>query len=229
MTTPVFSASLQYWTSRGFGVLDVNYSGSEGFGRAYRQRLYGQWGILDVADCISGAQSLVARRLVDGNRLIIAGGSAGGFTTLCALTFHAVFKAGVSSYGIGDLELLAKETHKFEAHYTDELVGPYPEALALDHQRSPIQHVEGLSAPVIFFQGLEDRVVPPSQAETMVDALRRKGTPVAYTTFAGEGHGFRQAANQKRVLEAELYFFSRVFGFALPTPVDPVEIENLPA
>jgi len=219
--------SLQFWTSRGFAVVDVNYGGSTGCGRAYRERLKGQWGVVDVDDCINAARYLVARGLADEKRLIIAGGSAGGYTTLAALTFRNVLKAGASYYGIGDLEALARDTHKFESHYLDGLVGPYPERRDLYIARSPIHHVERLSCPVIFFQGLEDKVVPPNQAEMMVAALRAKKVPVAYLAFAGEQHGFRRADSIRRSLEAELYFYSRVFGFALPGPVEPVPIENL--
>lgn len=219
--------SIQYWTSRGFAVLDVNYGGSAGFGRAYRERLNGQWGIVDVEDCINGALDLVRRGLVDGDRLIIRGGSAGGYTTLCALTFHNVFRAGASHFGIGDLEALARETHKFESHYLHRLVGPYPESRTIYRDRSPIHHVDRLNCPVIFFQGLDDRVVTPIQSETMATALRQKGIPVAYLTFEGEQHGFRQAANIRRALDAELYFYSRIFGFALADEIEAVHIENL--
>ena len=207
--------------------MDVNYGGSTGYGRAYRQRLEGQWGVVDVDDCVNGARYLVQRGEVDGNRLAIRGGSAGGYTTLCALTFRDVFKAGASSYGIGDLEALARDTHKFESHYEERLVGPYPARRDLYRARSPMHSTERLSCPVIFFQGLDDRVVPPSQAEAMVAALRAKKLPVAYVPFAGEQHGFRRAETIKRALEAELYFYSRVFGFALAEPVEPVPIENL--
>lgn len=219
--------TIQYLTSRGFAVLDVNYGGSTGYGRAYRERLKGQWGVVDVDDCGNGARYLVGRGDVDGNRLTISGGSAGGYTTLCALTFRDVFKAGASHYGISDAEALAKDTHKFESRYLDGLMGPYPERRDLYVARSPIHFTEQLSCPVIFFQGLEDKVVPPSQAEAMVTALRAKGLPVAYLAFAGEQHGFRQAKNIKRALDGELYFYSRVFGFELANVVEPVEIENL--
>jgi len=217
---------IQYWTSRGVAVLDVNYGGSSGYGRAYRERLKGQWGIVDVDDCINGARYLVKKGLVDGNRLAITGGSAGGYTTLCALTFRNFFKAGASHYGICDLEALAHDTHKFEARYEESLVGPYPARRDLYRARSPIHFTERLSCPVIFFQGLDDKVVPPNQAEMMVAALRAKGLPVAYIPFAGEQHGFRKAENIKRALDAELYFYSRVFGFSLADPVEPVRIEN---
>jgi dipeptidyl aminopeptidase/acylaminoacyl peptidase len=218
---------IQYWTSRGIAVLDVNYGGSSGYGRAYRDRLKGQWGVVDVDDCVNGALFLVEQGLVDDDRLAITGGSAGGYTTLCALTFRDVFKAGASHYGIGDLEALAHDTHKFESRYEESLVGPYPARRDLYHARSPIHFTDRLSCPVIFFQGLEDKIVPPNQAETMVAALRAKGLPVAYVPFAGEQHGFRRAENIKRALDAELYFYSQVFGFALAEPVEPVPIENL--
>ncbi len=218
---------IQYWTSRGIAVLDVNYGGSSGYSRAYRERLKGQWGVVDVDDCVNGARFLVERGEVDGKRLAITGGSAGGYTTLCALTFRDLFKAGASHYGISDLEALARDTHKFESRYEESLVGPYPERRDLYHERSPIHFTDRLSCPLIVFQGLEDKVVPPNQAEMMVAALRAKGLPVAYVPFAGEQHGFRRAENIKRALDGELYFYSRVFGFALADPVEPVAIENL--
>ena len=218
---------IQYWTSRGIAVLDVNYGGSTGYGRAYRRRLEGQWGVVDVDDCVNGARYLAARGEVDGDRLIIRGGSAGGYTTLCALTFRDAFEAGASYYGISDLEAMTLETHKFESRYLDRLVGPYPGRKDLYRERSPIHFADRLSCPVIFFQGLEDRVVPPNQAELMVDALRAKGLPVAYVPFEGEQHGFRRAENITRALDAELYFYSRVFGFELADAVEPVAIENL--
>jgi dipeptidyl aminopeptidase/acylaminoacyl peptidase len=219
--------SIQYWTSRGIAVLDVNYGGSSGYGRAYRDRLKGQWGIVDVDDCVNGARYLVAGGEVDGNRLAIRGGSAGGYTTLCALTFRDAFKAGASHYGISDLEALARDTHKFESRYLDGLIGPYPERRDLYVERSPIHFTERLACPMILFQGLEDKVVPPNQAEKMVEAVRAKNLPVAYLTFESEQHGFRKAENIKRVLEAELYFYSKVFNFELADPVEPVKIENL--
>lgn len=218
--------SIQYWTSRGVAVLDVNYGGSSGYGRAYRNRLKGQWGIVDVDDCVNGAKFLVEKGLADANRLAITGGSAGGYTTLCALTFRDFFKAGASHYGICDLEALAHDTHKFESRYEESLVGPYPARQDLYRERSPIHFTNRLSCPVIFFQGSEDKIVPPNQAEMMVAALRTKGVPVAYVPFAGEQHGFRKAENIKRALDAELYFYSRVFGFSLADPVEPVPIEN---
>lgn len=221
------SLSIQYWTSRGIAVLDVNYGGSSGFGRDYRERLKGNWGVVDVDDCVNGARHLVEKGEVDGERLMITGGSAGGYTTLCALTFHGDFSAGASHYGVSDVEALAKETHKFESRYLDGLMGPYPETKSVYFERSPINFTERLACPVIFFQGLEDQVVPPNQAEAMVKALRAKGIPVAYIAFEGEQHGFRQAGNIKRALDGELYFYARVFGFELAEAVEPVEIENL--
>ncbi len=218
---------IQFWTSRGFGVLDVNYGGSTGFGTEYRRRLNGQWGVVDVDDCVNGARYLVRRGDVDPDRLIIRGGSAGGYTTLCALTFRSTFKAGASYYGICDLEALDEESHKFERRYNHSMIGPYPEQKELYRQRSPIHYTDRLNCPIIFFQGLEDKAVPPSQSEMMVEALRRKGLPVAYLAFEGEQHGFRKAETIKRTLEAELYFYSRIFGFDLADPVEPVQIENL--
>jgi len=217
----------RYWTSRGIAVLDVNYGGSTGYGRAYRQRLNGQWGVVDVDDCANGARYLAERGEVDGNRLAIRGGSAGGYTTLCALTFRDIFKAGASYFGVSDLEALTKETHKFESRYLDGLIGPYPDRRDLYEKRSPIHFVERLACPVIFFQGLEDKVVPPNQAEIMFEALGAKGVPVAYVPFEGEQHGFRRAENIKRALDAELYFYSKIFGFELAEPMEPVRIENL--
>lgn len=226
-TSAAFSPRVQYWTSRGIAVLDVNYGGSTGYGRDYRDRLKRAWGIVDVADCTNGALYLANQGRVDAERLAITGGSAGGFTTLSALTFHDVFKAGASHYGVGDLEALAGDTHKFEARYLDNLVGPYPEAREIYIARSPMHHAGRLSKPVIFFQGLEDRIVPPNQAETMVAVLREKGIPVAYFPIAGEQHGFRRAENIKRALEAELLFYGRIFGFEPADAIEPFEIENL--
>ena len=221
------SLSIQYWTSRGFAVLDVNYGGSTGYGRQYRERLNRKWGIVDVDDCVNGARYLAERGEVDGNRLIITGGSAGGYTTLGALTFRKVFKAGASHFGISNLESMARDTHKYESQYLTGLLGPYPERKDIYYDRSPINFSERLSCPVIFFQGLEDKVVPPDQAETMVDAIRAKRIPVSYVAFPGEQHGFRQAKNIKRALDGELYFYSKVFRFELAEPVEPVKIENL--
>jgi dipeptidyl aminopeptidase/acylaminoacyl peptidase len=221
------SLNIQYWTTRGIAVLDVNYGGSTGYGREYRRRLNGTWGITDVDDCANGARYLAAEGLVDGERCVITGGSAGGYTTLAALTFRDTFKAGASHYGVSDLGALVRDTHKFEARYLDNLIGPYPERQDLYHARSPINFTDKLSCPVIFFQGLEDKVVPPNQAELMVEALRSKGLPVAYVAFEGEQHGFRRAENIKRALDGELYFYSRVFNFELADAVEPIPLENL--
>lgn len=221
------SLSVQYWTSRGFAVLDVNYGGSTGYGRQYRERLNKKWGIVDVDDCVNGARYLAERGEVDARRLIITGGSAGGYTTLGALTFRNIFKAGASHFGISNLEAMARDTHKYESQYLTGLLGPYPERKDIYFDRSPINFPERLSCPVIFFQGLEDKVVPPNQAEKMVEAIRAKGIPVSYVAFAGEQHGFRHAKNIKRALDGELYFYSRIFKFELAEPVEPVEIENL--
>ncbi len=226
-TLSVLDWTTQYWTSRGFAVVDVNYGGSTGYGRAYRQRLNGQWGIVDVDDCVHAARYLAAQGWVDPERMAIRGGSAGGYTTLAALAFRDAFQAGASYYGVSDLEALARETHKFESRYLDRLIGPYPELRDLYHERSPIHFTAGISCPMIFFQGLEDKVVPPNQAERMVEAVRAKGLPVAYLAFEGEQHGFRRAENIKRAMDAELYFYARIFGFELADPVEPVLIQNL--
>lgn len=226
-TSTTLSLGIQYWTTRGFAVLDVNYGGSSGYGRAYRERLNKNWGIVDVDDCVNGARFIVNQGKADPNRTAIRGGSAGGYTTLAALTFHDFFKAGASYYGVSDVELLAKETHKFESRYPESLIGPYPEKQNIYYERSPIHFTEQLSSAVIFFQGTEDEIVPPNQAEVMVEALREKGLPVAFLLFEGEGHGFRNAENIKRTLESELYFYSRLFNFTPADGIPPVEIENL--
>ena len=226
-TSQALSLRMQYWTSRGFAVVDVNYRGSTGYGRAYRHRLDGQWGVADVEDCMAAALHLVERGLADKDRLAIRGGSAGGYTTLCALTFHRLFRAGAAYYGVSDLEALVRDTHKFEARYLDRLIGPYPACRDRYLERSPINHVDRLSCPMIFFQGLEDKVVPPDQTEKMVNALRARHIPVAYVPFEGEQHGFRRAENIRRALEAEFYFYSRLFGFTPADPITPVTIENL--
>ena len=227
-STRTLDVRIQYWTSRGFAVVDVNYGGSTGFGRRYRERLRGEWGHVDVDDMIHAVTHLVDTGRGDPARLIIRGGSAGGYTTLAALTFHpGVFKAGASYYGVSDLELLARDTHKFEARYLDSLVGPYPEMAGEYRARSPIHATEHLACALIFFQGLEDRVVPPNQSEVMAAAVRQKGLPVAYVAFEGEQHGFRKADTIVRSLEAELYFYAAVFGFVAADVVTPVAIDNL--
>jgi dipeptidyl aminopeptidase/acylaminoacyl peptidase len=225
--SPTLDLKVQFWTSRGFAVVDVNYGGSSGFGRAYRQRLNGQWGILDVQDMVAAARFLVADGKADPDRLVIRGGSAGGYTTLAALTFHpGTFQVGASYYGISDIEVLAQDTHKFESRYLDTLVGPYPAARDVYYARSPIHFVDRLACALILFQGLEDKVVPPNQSEMMAAAVRAKGLPVTYLAFEGEQHGFRQATTIVRCLEAELYFYGAIFGFAPADDVAPITIDN---
>ena len=206
--SPTHSWGTQYWTSRGFAVLDVNYGGSTGYGREYRLRLQGNWGIVDVADCVNGARYLAATGRVDPERWAISGASAGGYTTLAVLTFRKEFKTGASYYGIGDLEALAKDTHKFESRYLDGLIGPYPQRRDVYEARSPVRHAQQLSVPVVFFQGAEDRIVPSRQAVEMAAALRQRRIPFLYLLFDGEQHGFRRADNIKRALDAELYFYA---------------------
>jgi len=224
---PVLSPGVQFWTSRGFALADVDYGGSTGYGRAYWERLHLGWGLVDVRDCALAAAHLAAVGKADPARLAIRGGSAGGYTTLAALAFREEFAAGASHFGIADLELMALHTHKFESRYLDWLVGPYPEAQDLYRERSPIYHLEGIDRPVILFQGLDDRVVPPEQAEIMAAALRERGVPVAHIAFPGEGHGFRKAENIVRTLEAELSFYGQVFGFAPAGEIEPVVVEGL--
>ena len=228
-TSATLDLRIQFWTSRGFAVADVNYGGSSGFGRAYRQRLNGRWGILDVDDMVAAANFLVSAGKADRDRVVIRGGSAGGYTTLAALTFRpGAFTAGASYYGISDIEVLARDTHKFESRYLDTLVGPYPALQEVYRARSPIHFVDRLACPLILFQGLEDKVVPPNQSEMMASAVRAKGLPVAYLAFEGEQHGFRKAATIVRSLEAELYFYGAVFGFT-PPDIPPIEIDNRPS
>ncbi|HWN72835.1 MAG TPA: S9 family peptidase [Solirubrobacterales bacterium] len=225
--TPAFDTEFLYWTSRGIGVVDVNYRGSSGYGREYRNKLRGTWGVVDTEDCVNAALHLAEEGLADRGRLAIRGGSAGGYATLCALTFHDAFAAGASYFGVADAEALAQDTHKFESRYLDRLIGPYPEQADLYRERSPIHYVERLQVPVILFQGLEDEVVPPNQAETMVAALERNGVPHAYLAFEGEQHGFRKAETNIRCLESELYFYGRIMGFAPAGDPKPVEITGL--
>jgi dipeptidyl aminopeptidase/acylaminoacyl peptidase len=219
----------QLFTSRGYALVDVNYRGSSGYGRAYRRQLEGRWGIVDVDDCLNAARYLAGRGDVDGERMAIRGGSAGGYTTLCALAFHDLFACGASHYGVGDLEALARHTHKFESHYLDRLVAPYPERVEVYRQRSPIYFVDRINAPLIVLQGRDDRVVPLDQAEQLVAALRERQIPHAYLVFDGEGHGFRQAANIRRALEAELSFYAQIFGIPLGDEMEPVAVEFLAA
>jgi dipeptidyl aminopeptidase/acylaminoacyl peptidase len=226
--TATLQLDIQFWTTRGFAVVDVNYGGSTGFGRAYRQRLNGNWGVVDTADCVNAARYLAARDDVDGDRLLVRGGSAGGYTTLCALTFYDDFTAGTSWYGISDLEPFATgETHKFESRYEHTLIGPWPDAAELYRARSPIHSVDRLSAPMLLLQGAEDEVVPPSQAEIMVRALRAKGLPFAYLVFEGEQHGFRMAESIEAAFLAELSFYAQILGFEPAGDVPTLAIENL--
>jgi dipeptidyl aminopeptidase/acylaminoacyl peptidase len=224
----MFSIAYQFWTSRGFAVLDVNYGGSAGFGRAYRERLRGQWGVVDARDCINGALAMVDQGRAEPRHLVIKGGSAGGYTTLRALTTSRLFTAGISQFGIGDLEAMAKETHKFESRYLDGLIGPYPQARETYLDRSPINHVDRLAAPILLLQGSEDRVVPPDQAEMMAQAARALGLPVALIMYAGEGHGFRRAETIVSATEAQLYFLGRIFGNPPADDVPLIPIDNLP-
>ena len=232
MHRPILNLDLQYWTSRGFAVVGVNYGGSAGYGRAYRQRLNGQWGVVDVADCINAAAFLAARGHADADRLIIRGNSSGGYTTLAALTFRArefkaAFKTGASYYGISDLEAMMRDTHKCESQYLERLVGPYPAMQDVYRERSPIHFVDRISCPLILFQGLEDQVVPPDQSRIMADAVRAKGLPVALLAFKGEQHGFRKADTIVRCLEAELSFYGAVFRFTPADATSDVPIDNL--
>jgi acetyl esterase/lipase len=226
---PMFQVTTQYWTSRGFAVVDVNYGGSTGYGRSYREQLRGAWGVVDVDDCEAAARWLAEQGRVDPNRLCIRGGSAGGYTTLAALAFRNTFMAGASHYGVCDLEALARDTHKFESRYLDGLIGPYPEARDVYLQRSPVRNVDGFDRPLAVFQGLDDPIVPPNQAQMIVDAVRRRGVPVAYATFEGEQHGFRKPENVRRALDGELSFYAQVFGFDLPADetIEPILVENL--
>lgn len=226
-TQATLNLKIQFWTSRGFAVLDVNYRGSTGYGRRYRERLKGNWGVTDVDDVTSGARHLIEAGLAHPERCAIRGSSAGGYTVLAALTFSDLFRAGASLYGIGELETLAQDTHKFESRYLDSLVGPYPEARSTYLARSPIHHIDQLDCPVIFLQGLEDKIVPPNQARAMVEALTQKGIANALVEFSDEGHGFRKAPNIERAMEAELFFYSRVFDFPIADSVEPISITHL--
>lgn len=226
-TSATFRLGVQYWTSRGFAVCDVNYGGSTGYGREYRNRLRESWGVVDVADAINAARYLADQAQADPRKLLIRGGSAGGYTTLACLAFGDTFRAGTSLYGVSDLSLLAEDTHKFESRYLDRLVGPYPQQRERYRDRSPVEHLDSFAEPVLLLQGLEDKVVPPNQAEMILESLKSRGIPVAYVTFAGEQHGFRRAENIIRAQEAELYFYSRILGFPLAEAIELVEIFNL--
>ena len=225
--SPAQSRSIQFWTTRGFAVVNVNYGGSSGFGRAYRDRLLGEWGVVDLQDAVAAVDHLAATGRIDGARVAIRGGSAGGYTVLAGLAFTRRFAAGINYYGIADLEALAADTHKFESRYMDRLIAPLPAGRDVYRARSPIHHLEALDAALITFQGSEDKAVPPEQSRRITAAVRARGKPVAYLEFAGEQHGFRNADNIARALEAELYFLGRVFGFAPADAVDPVPIDNL--
>ena len=214
-------------TLRGIAIVDVNYRGSTGYGRAYRQALNGQWGIADLEDAVAATEYLVAEGKADPERLLIRGGSAGGYTTLSALAFTDVFAAGANYFGVSDLTALAKHTHKFESRYLDSMVGPYPEAAETYAARSPINALDGFNSPLITFQGLEDEVVPPAQSEMIYTAVKEKGTPTAYIAFEGEQHGFRRAENNIASLEAELYFYGKVLGFQPADELVDIEIDNL--
>ena len=226
-TSPAFSPAKQFWTSRGFAVVDVNYRGSTGYGRKFRQALNGQWGIVDLEDAVAATEYLVSQKLADPNRLLIRGGSAGGYTTLSALAFTDVFAAGANYFGVSDLTALAEHTHKFESRYLDSMVGPYPEAAEIYAARSPINALDDFNSPLITFQGLDDRVVPPAQSEMIHEALKAKGTPTAYVPFEGEQHGFRSAENNITALQSELYFYGKVLGFEPAGDLPAVEIDNL--
>jgi len=218
--------AIQFWTSRGFALLDMNYGGSTGFGRAYRARLEGNWGVVDVEDAVNAVAYLAAQGEIDGARAAIRGSSAGGYTTLAAMTFHHTFKVGVSLYGIGDLGLLAADTHKFESRYLDRLVAPWPEGKAIYEARSPLSHIDQLQGALLILQGAEDKVVPPNQAESMYQAAKQKGLPVSYILFPGEQHGFRKAETMRAALSAELFFYGKLFGFEPADRIAPIPIDN---
>jgi dipeptidyl aminopeptidase/acylaminoacyl peptidase len=218
---------MQFWTTRGWAVADVNYGGSTGFGRPYRELLYREWGVVDLEDCIAAARHLAEAGEVDGTRLSIAGGSAGGYTTLLALGVSDVFAAGVSFFGVADLVTFAETTHKFESRYMDWLLGPLPEALDVYRERSPVRYADHIKAPLLVAQGLDDKVVPPSQAEAIVEALERNGVPHLYVALEGEGHGFRRRESAIRMLSTVLSFFGQVFGFEPADRVERVQIKGL--
>jgi dipeptidyl aminopeptidase/acylaminoacyl peptidase len=225
--SPALKPSIQFWTTRGFAVVSVNYGGSTGYGRAYRERLRGEWGVVDRADAVAVVDHLAATGRIDGSRVVIRGGSAGGYTVLSCLAFTKRFTAGINYFGVADLELLVADTHKFESRYLDSMIAPLPEGMATYRARSPILHLDALDAALITFQGDEDAAVPPEQSRRIVAAVRARGRPVAYIEFKGEQHGFRQAQNIARALEAELYFLGKVFGFTPADVIEPVPIENL--
>jgi dipeptidyl aminopeptidase/acylaminoacyl peptidase len=227
-TAALFRLTTQYWTSRGFAVCDVNYGGSTGYGREYRNRLRYNWGVVDVDDAINAATYLADKGKADRSKLCIRGGSAGGYTTLACLALSDVFRCGASYFGVSDLVLLFDATHKFESRYSDLLIGPYPQEEQRYRDRSPINHLDGFDRPVILLQGLEDKIVPPNQAELILESLKKRGVPVAYVPFEGEQHGFRKAPNIIRAQEAELYFYAKILGFKPADAIEPIEIFNLP-
>lgn len=227
-TSSRLDLNIQFWTSRGFALFDINYRGSTGFGRTYREKLYGQWGVVDVEDCIDAAQYLVAQHLVHPQQQIIRGHSAGGYTALCALMFHRQFNAGASLYGISDLKKLAAECHKFESHYVAKLIGSEEEFPQRYRERSPLNADQKTACPIIFLQGLKDKVVPPNQSQLMANKLKKEGMPVAYIEFPEEGHGFRRSDNQIAALEAELYFYRRILNLADTENLPEIDIVNLP-
>ena len=225
--SPAFKVGVQFWTSRGFAVVDINYGGSTGYGRAYRERLNGQWGVVDLADAVAAVDHLAASGRVDGARVAIRGSSAGGFTVLCGLAFTQRFAAGINYYGVADLETLATDTHKFEARYLDRLVAPLPAGRAVYRARSPVHHMGQCRAALLTLQGSDDKAVPPQQSRDIVAAARAAGCAVAYLEFAGEGHGFRQGQNIVRGLQAELAFLGRVFGYTPAEALPTIHIDNL--
>jgi dipeptidyl aminopeptidase/acylaminoacyl peptidase len=223
-TNSSLNPSIQFWTSRGFAVFDVNHRGSTGYGRMFRKKLYPNWGIVDVEDASNGVKWLASQDFIDADKVAIRGGSAGGYTTLAAMAFQNVFKAGTSYFGISDLEILARDTHKFESRYLDQLIGPYPEMKSVYDQRSPINSVENITAPLLLLQGLDDKVVPPNQSEMIFNALKDNCVATAYISFEGEGHGFRKPANNIKALNSELSFYGQVFGFVPAGGIEPVQL-----
>lgn len=225
-TSSTLDPSIQFWTSRGFGLFDVNHRGSTGYGREFRKKLYPSWGIVDIEDAANGVNWLAERNLIDAEKVAIRGGSAGGYTTLAAMAFQDVFKAGASYYGISDLEVLNQDTHKYESRYLDQLIGVYPEQREVYVQRSPINSVDQINSPLLLLQGLDDKVVPPNQSELIFEALKANCIPTAYIPFEGEGHGFRQPENNIKALNSELDFYGQVFGFTPAGNIEPVTLER---
>ena len=225
--SPALNLSTQFWTTRGFAVVNVNYGGSTGFGRAYRERLLGQWGVVDLNDAVAAVDYLASTGRIDGAHVAIRGGSAGGYTVLAGLAFTRRFAVGINYFGISDLEALAADTHKFESRYLDRLIAPLPQGRETYRARSPIHHLEMLDAALITFQGSEDKAVPPEQSRRIVAAVRERGKPVAYLEFEGEEHGFRRAQNIARAMEAELFFLGKIFGFTPADAIESVAIDNL--